>query len=845
MMAEVKTRRARGFIGRRVAILKKRLSGRPDSEHDMTLNRLALSTLVLIYLVVAWWRGHGAAEDIFEEALILFAIYYVASIVLFVDIVRDPGVSHPRRIVALVLDIGMLSYGMHVGESAFAIGYPLYLWIILGNGFRFGVRYLIGAALLAIAGFCLLIMATPLWRSNLELSFGLLAGLFLLPAYVSALIKKLSEAKSQAEEASKAKSLFLASVSHELRTPLNAIITLSDLLRTSPIAPEQRDMSETIGQSGRSLLKLINSILDLSRMEARKDEPDAAPFDLFEMLQGLRRMLSASAETKGLYLNVCIERGVAAALIGQRHYLEEILTNLVGNATKFTDVGGVLLRVSQQPDDGLRHLLRFSVVDTGIGIPKAAQSRIFEQFTQADSTIIDRFGGTGLGLAIVKKLVEQLGGEIGVRSETGMGSEFWFTMPLMPVSVIEPAEFARPNGLLLSHDFALYTQLALGGGSFSRLTDPGRAISELKGVLDSGQPGLLFVDADTMPIGILSLLQALDPGGQVLRRTVVVLLARDEGRADSDVSAPFLINLQVPLLNTELAQIARLMAERVSDAMVREVAAPLKVLVAEDNATNQTVIRKVLQRDHHDVTIVNNGEEAVELLLKNEYDIVLMDINMPVMNGLDATKLFRFASLGSRRVPIYALTADVTEQTRKNCLDAGMDGCLHKPINQDELQDTLQSVGKGVVAFPNSQHTGKAQHALSAPQGVRKLSDIDVLDEKALLSLLELGDMSFMQELIVQFLAGADETLTRISGAVERMDLAEFHDVLHALRSSAANLGARRVFAISLEWRRTTREELANEGEERVASLRQHLVEAERALKDWLVRQGSALRKVG
>jgi two-component system, sensor histidine kinase RpfC len=465
MTAAGHERHDRGLLRRLMRPIRRRLKGRPDTEHEMTINRIALSTLVLIYMLIARAKGHDAAEDIFHDALLLFGIYYVASLALFAHILFAPGVSHPRRIVALALDIGMLSYGMHVGESAFAVGYPLYLWIIFGNGFRFGVRYLTGAAIAAICGFCLLIATTPLWRNNLELSFGLLVGLFLLPAYVSALIRKLSEAKLQAEEASKAKSLFLASVSHELRTPLNAIITLSDLLKGSALPREQREMSETIGMSGRSLLKLINSILDLSRMEVRSDAPELTPFNLYETLHGVRRMLLVSAETKGLYLRVLIDRGVNASVLGHKHRLEEILTNLIGNATKFTQIGGVTVRVSVAGTDDDRQMLLFTVSDTGIGIAQAAQARIFEQFTQADSTIIDRFGGTGLGLAIVKQLVEQHGGEIGVRSEPGKGSEFWFKLPLAtyvaPVAEMIAKGEPVTGTVLLSHDFALYTRVAL------------------------------------------------------------------------------------------------------------------------------------------------------------------------------------------------------------------------------------------------------------------------------------------------------------------------------------------------------------------------------------------------
>jgi two-component system sensor histidine kinase RpfC len=847
-----------------MSAVRRRLRGRPDSEHEMTINRIVLSTVVLAYLVIARSRGHDAAQDVFHDALVLFGIYYVASLALFAHILAKPGVSHGRRIVAIGLDIGMLSYGMHVGESAFAIGYPLYLWIIFGNGFRFGVKYLLGAAISAIIGFACLILTTPPWRNNLELSFGLMVGLFLLPAYVSALIRKLSEAKQQAEEASKAKSLFLASVSHELRTPLNAIITLSDLLRGSAIPHEQREMSETIGMSGRSLLKLINSILDLSRMEANADRMPTAPMSVLETVQGVRRVLGVSAEAKGLYLSVEVGVGVPPGIIGNRQQLEEILTNLIGNATKFTSSGGIRLVVNVAEIGPEQAILRFSVHDTGIGIDSSAQASIFEQFTQADNTIMDRFGGTGLGLAIVKQLVERQGGEVGVNSAPGLGSEFWFTMPvaLAPEPAETPAAVRQPV-VLLSHDFALYTRLCSSGRQTLRVTDGAAALAELRTTLESGRRGLLLIDADTMSESVCTGLMAMDRDTGTLRRSIVGLMRGPDSRIE-DAPMPLLVHLSRPVEHAELTQLAILAAGE-GDAEGEGSATPrdlppdprlsipeLRILVAEDNTTNQIVIRKLLERDGHTVTIVSNGEDAVEALVKQSFDIVLMDINMPVMNGLEATKLARFVMLGGIRIPIYALTADVTEDTRKRCLDAGMDGCLHKPIEQDELADALRSSARrkssgqasGPAPVDGGAHVIGAvsmfSPATAAPEPPSlDLEAIPVVDEVALANLLQLGDLSFMGELIEEFLSSSTQTLERMEAAAERLDAVAFQDILHALRSSAANIGASRLFTLALEWRQCSQDDLARSGDQRMALLRASFAEADAALRGWLRRQRS------
>jgi two-component system, sensor histidine kinase RpfC len=842
MTTEGNAQRKAGVLRRLTAPLRRRLRGRPDSEHEMTINRIVISSVVLIYLLVASARGHGTAQEIFHEALLLFAIYYACSIALFIHILYDPGVSHPRRIVAITLDIGMLSYGMHVGESAFAIGYPLYLWIIIGNGFRFGVKYLIGAALWAIAGFCFLIAMTPLWRNNLELSFGLLAGLFILPAYVSALIRKLSEAKLQAEQANRAKTLFLASISHELRTPLNAIITLADLLRGAPIPREQREMTVTIAMSGRSLLKMINSLLDLSQREARNALEPTQPFNLLASLQAVRRVLSATTEAKGLSLTMLIEPGVQAQVVGPKQSLEEILTNLIGNATKFTQAGGIHVTVAPNLISDDKHILRFSVRDTGIGIAEAAQRRIFERFTQADETIVGRFGGTGLGLAIVKQLVKRHGGEIGVNSVVGEGSEFWFTIPFEAQAPAVETDQPAPSVVLLSNDFRLYTQLALECGDVARLNDPRRAIAAAADRLDEGKACVFVLDPETMPSDTISDLMTLDPERSVLGSCAIAALSRDGTALKSDLKAPFLLHLGLPVQRAQLAQLAALtlLREELDDQHEGEGSgiAPLRVLIAEDNVTNQIVIRRLLERDRHQVTIVDNGEQAVEVMLKQSFDIVLMDINMPVMNGLEATKLYRFAMPGAPRLPIYALTADVTDETRRLCHNAGLDGCLHKPIEQGELLQAFRACKTGAAVLP------KPVPAAALPAELPfNLESVPVLDLEALNDLLALGDMAFMYELIDEFLASAVSTLDAIADAVAREDVTAFQEVLHALRSSSANIGAKRVFALALEWRATTLKGLTEFGEERVQTLRSVFAEAEDALRAWLAEKDRTAKR--
>ena len=343
-----------------LSALRARLRNRPDSEHELTINRLALSGIVFGYLVIAGLLGSTGAQDMLRTEGIYFALYYVVSVGFFCHILYRPGTSPTRRILGIFFDIGLFSYGMYIGGEATAPFFPIYLWVIFGNGFRFGLVYLAITAAASVAGFGTVVLTTEFWREHQALGLGLVASLVILPLYASTLIRKLSAAKRQAEEASKAKSLFLASVSHELRTPLNAIIGLSDLLKGSRLDAEQSDMVHTIADSGRSLLALINSILDFARIESGHMPRTSSDFDLHKLVFEVRKILAVQADAKNLRLAVHMAPGVPRMVRGSRQQLGDILMNLTANAVKFTERGYVVISVDATSDAGSRHRLSYA-----------------------------------------------------------------------------------------------------------------------------------------------------------------------------------------------------------------------------------------------------------------------------------------------------------------------------------------------------------------------------------------------------------------------------------------------------------------------------------------------------
>lgn len=807
--------------------LAARLRRRPDSEHELTFNRLLLSSAILIYLLIARRWGSTAAAEALDVATLPFLTFEVMAAALFVHILCVPGVSHPRRLVGIASDIGIFSYGLHLSGQAGSALFLIYFWAVLGNGFRFGVRYLALAAGAAVVGFSIVVATTPFWQSQMPLAAGLLGALVVIPAYTAVLIRKLSEAKRQAEEASRAKSLFLASISHELRTPLNAVIGLSDLLAQSHPTGEDREMIDTIARSGRSLLSLINALLDFSRIEAGKVEAKSEDVDLPLLLRQVRDIVGVMARGKGLRVALHLGPNTPRRIVTDRRHLEEILINLAGNAVKFTSAGLVLIRVDVETTvDGPR--LAVAVSDTGIGIAPESQARIFESFTQADGTIIDRFGGTGLGLAIVRQLVDLHGGEIGVVSPPGEGSTFSFRFP---VGIPTPAETTSadaspsPPMVLLSRGAPSLDGLDATLLEARDVAEARRHVADL--VARGIRRPIVLVDAAEAPDALAATAEDLLAGATPDEPCLVLCrrVATDEPlparlcelyTAEIDPNRPVRETIDVLV-----ALVCEKDAGRQAPAALKR---SLSILVADDNKSNQMVIGKILERAGHRVEAVGDGEAAVDRMLAEPFDLVLMDVNMPVMNGIEATKFYHFAALGTRPVPIVALTADATPEAQARCKEAGMAACLTKPIEPDDLIAALDTV---VGDAPP-----RTLPVAPAPAGASETVDAEApaMDDGKLADLEALGGRDFVDELIATFSDEAAQALRALSAAVADEDVAAFRNHSHALRSGAANIGALRVYRMCLDWRQISAHELAVEGEHHLRDLEREFAEVRAAI---------------
>lgn len=776
-------------------------------EKDQAKIRFVVACLLGLYCI--YYVDPSITTASTSQSLItIFIALSICAVTFYAWIIKSPTRNPLRIVLAMTVDLGLLSYAMSIAGAYGGPWYPVYLWVTFGNGFRYGIKYLFIATAISVIGFSAVLVSNIWWHSHIATGVGLLIGLIILPLYVSSLLRSLQAAISSANDANNTKSRFLANMSHELRTPLNGVIATADLLKNTVSSGESKEMINTISNSAEALLDLINQILDIGKIEAGKMQVEKTQFQLRNLLKSTVDIVSPSSEKKGLELYTQIDANIPDELIGDPTQTRQILINLLSNAVKFTHDGYISIRAVLNKIDDSTATIKFEISDTGIGIKENAQSRIFDAFTQADESTTREYGGTGLGTAICKELTELMGGQIKLTSTPDVGTTFTITIPYaykntnINSQLLSGLHIVAIGNPITSKDIPTKT-LREWGILVEHTADNETACRLVEQHRDKTRPvNAILISGNTSQSDLFDLSNRVSSRKNCRGVSLIAIGNKSENNQAVKNSryvtcldsSPTELQLYNAIISCNLPEDQTDPCTNIDTQWSKEASKHLHILVADDNATNRKVISMVLKQFGHHADIVNDGSKALDALENKTYDAVIVDMHMPVLGGIEVFKTHRFSHPESR-LPFILLTADATSQAIELARDVGFDSYITKPFRPNELHNILHKI----THDSHTTHTPKQQAANSNSiigHETSNLLDFDVLNQ---LILLSENNPDFVSELIFGFINDAKQTIALMETSISTKNYEEFNDYAHALKGSSGSVGAKSIYEICAE----------------------------------------------